>query len=70
MKNNTPTKLEQARRAAGLTRKELSALTNVNDRTIEAYEQRKLNFNGCAVATALKIAKALNKNIEDLIEED
>lgn len=41
-KNPCPTKLEEERHRAKLTRKELSEITGVSIRTIEAYEQQKM----------------------------
>lgn len=64
------TPLEQARRAAGLTRKDLANLSGVNLRTIEAYEQRKANFNLCAAEKVRKLAKALYRSMEDLLDPE
>lgn len=67
-KNPYPTQLEAARRAAGLTRQELSKLTGISCRTIEAYEQQKNDFNMAAAVTVKKIAAAIGVPMESIIE--
>lgn len=67
-KNPCPTRLETARRSAGLSRKRLSDLSGVNLRTIEAYEQRKSDINKASVGTVKKISEILKCSIESIIE--
>ena len=57
--------LEEIRKAAGLTQQELSESAEVSRKSINAIE------NGVYVPStvlALKIAKTLNCNVEDLIK--
>ncbi len=57
--------LEEIRKAAGLTQKELSESAEVSRKSINAIE------NGVYVPStvlALKIAKTLNCNVEDLFK--
>ena len=68
--NQNPTKLEQARRAAGLTRKELGYLADVSDRTIEGLEQRRRNTADSPALNVLKLARALKTDPWNLIEEE
>lgn len=67
-KNPCPTKLEEERHRAKLTRKELSEITGISIRTIEAYEQQKNNINQASVITVKKIATALKIPIEKIID--
>ena len=66
-KNPCPTPLENARRAAGLTRKELSEKSGVSFRSIETYEQRKNNINLAAAGTVRDLAAALNVPMESIL---
>ena len=68
MKEKNITRLEAARHSAGLTRKELSELSGVKYRTIEAYEQRKNNLNEASVSTVRDLAAALKIPIEKILE--
>lgn len=66
-KNPAPSRLEIARRAAGLTRKQLAEKAGVPFRTIEAYEQGKNNINMASVASVKKIADVIGVPIETII---
>lgn len=67
-KNPNPTRLEIARREAGITRQTLANKTGLNLRTIEAYEQRKNDINNAAVSSVKKIAMVLGVPIEKIID--
>lgn len=67
-KNPNPTRLEIARRDAGITRQALADKTGLNLRTIEAYEQRKNDINNAAVSSVKKIALVLGVPIEKIID--
>ena len=70
-KNNPfPTKLEQFRREAGWSRTQLSSVSTVSARTIEGLEQRQRNISNTAAIIVLKLAKALQLDPWDLIEDD
>ena len=62
------TKLKAERVAAGITQKRLSELSGVNVRLIQDLEQGRRNINACAVVTVLQLAKALDVDIEDILE--
>lgn len=66
-KNPAPSRLEIARRSAGLTRKQLADKVGISYRTIETYEQGKNDINMAAVASVKKIADVLGVSIESII---
>lgn len=57
--------LKPIRKAAGLSVPALSRLSGVSVRTIEEMEQRK----DCKLSTAIKVARALNVNVEALWQD-
>lgn len=59
--------IKNARKAAGLTQKELGQLLNVTSATISAFENNKTNIK---TSTAARIATALNCDICDIITID
>lgn len=67
-KNPNPSRLEAARRGAGLTRKQLADKSGIALRTIEAYEQGKNDINMAAVASVKKISMVLGVPIESIID--
>lgn len=68
-KNSCPSRLEEERRRAGLTRKQLSETSGISLRTIEAYEQGKNDIGMAAVSSVLQLARALKVPIENILEE-
>ena len=62
------TNLKAIRGLAGLSQTELSEVSGVPTRTIQQYEQRQKNINKAQAETVLKLARALNCNMEELIE--
>ena len=68
--NPNPSNLEKIRREAGLSRKKLGELSGVNFRTIEAYEQKKVDINTASVAIVRALAKALNVPIENILDDE
>lgn len=62
------TKLKQRRTEAGLTQRELADKTEISLRTLQHYEQGSKDLTTAAAITVWKIAKALDCNIEDLID--
>ncbi len=68
-KNPNPSRLEEERRKAGFTRKQLSDLSGISLRTIEAYEQRKNDIGMAAVSSVRQLARALKVPIENILEE-
>ena len=59
--------IKNARKAAGLTQKEIGKLLNVTSATISAFENNKTNIK---TSTAARIAAALNCDICDIITID
>ena len=59
--------LKAARKAAGLTQKQLAAQSGVKLRAIQLYEQNQLDLRRASVASALALAKTIDRSIEDLI---
>lgn len=59
--------LKQIRIKKGITRKELAEKSGISARTIESYEQGKRNINKAKIETIIKLSKALECNIEDIM---
>ena len=62
------TYLARYRKYAKLSQKELASRSNVSLRSIQLYEQRKLNINVAPVNKLLSISRVLRCEIEDLLE--
>lgn len=62
------TNLKRARINAGLTQAQLAEISGLNLRTIQSLEQGYKNINHAAVENVLKLAKALNCEVQALIE--
>lgn len=60
--------LKRIRKELGLTQSQLSKKTQISLRTIQEYEQERLDINGASGITLYKLAKALECNIEDLLD--
>ena len=59
--------LKAARKASGLTQKQLAAQSGVTLRAIQLYEQNHLDLRRASVSSALALAKTLDCSIEDLV---
>lgn len=59
--------LKAARKATGLTQKQLATQSGVKLRAIQLYEQNQLDLRRASVSSALALANALDCAIEDLI---
>ena len=59
--------LKAARKAAGLTQKQLATQSGVKLRAIQLYEQNQLDLRRASVSSALALANNLNCAIEDLV---
>ena len=59
--------LRAARKAAGLTQKQLAVQSGVKLRAIQLYEQNQLDLRRASVSSALALANTLNCTIGDLI---
>ena len=65
--NSDRSPLKRQRKLAGLTQKQLSELSGVKIRIIQAYEQNEQDISKAEVSTVLKLALCLGCPIEDLI---
>ena len=63
-------RIKELREQAGISRPKLAELSGVNVRTLESYEQGKKDINGAKLKTILKICKALNCRIEDILDDE
>lgn len=59
--------LKAARKASGLTQKQLAAQSGVKLRAIQLYEQNQLDLRRASVSSALAFANTLNCTIDDLV---
>ena len=59
--------LKAARKAAGLTQKQLATQSGVKLRAIQPYEQNQLDLRRASVSSALALANTLDCSIEDLV---
>lgn len=62
-------RLKLYRTKAGLSQSKLAELSEVNVRMIQYYEQGAKDINKAQADTILALAKALNCNMEDLLEK-
>jgi len=62
------TNLKRIRELRGLTQTELAIKSDVNMRTIQNYEQGKANINKGAVITILKLSRALDCSMLEIME--
>lgn len=60
--------LKQLRKNKGLTQKTLADLSGVPLRTVQKYESGEYHIENITLKMALKLSKALNVNVEDLLE--
>lgn len=63
-------KLKKARMIRGYTQEELSTLADVNIKSLASYEQNPSKFANASVKTALKLADAMNCEVNDLINSE
>lgn len=62
------TKIKEMRLKAGLSQSQLAKLTEINMRTLQAYEQGGKNFNNARIDTIMKACIVLNCKLEDIID--
>lgn len=62
------TRLQQMRKNCGLTQKELATKAGVNLRTLQQYELGTKDINKASASAVYALAKALNCEVEDLLE--
>lgn len=61
-------KLQDKRKAAGLSQRKLADRVGLSFRMIQHYEQGSLDINKAAVETVYRLAAALGCSMEDLID--
>lgn len=62
--------LKEARLKAGLSQSQLANLASINLRMLQYYEQGKNDINKAQVQTLLKLCKALNCSLADIITDE
>lgn len=60
-------KINEFRKNAGISLKDLSQQTQINYNTLRAYEYGYRDINKMQLETALKLSRALKIRIEDLL---
>ena len=61
-------KLQEKRKAAGLSQAQLAGQAQLSVRTLQHYEQGLLDFNKAAAVTVWRVARALGCQVEDLLD--
>lgn len=62
------TQLQLRRQGAGMSQSELARKAEISVRTLQSLETSARNIDKVAVLTALKLARALECNIEDILD--
>lgn len=62
------TQLQLRRQGAGMSQSELAKKADMSVRTLQALEVGARNIDKVSVLTALKLARALDCNIEDILD--
>lgn len=62
--------LKEQRQKANLSQSELAAISGVNVRTIQQYENGARDINGAKLDTLCTLALALNCKVYDILEND
>ncbi len=65
--NSNPTNLEKARRAAGLTRKELAQKSGMSFSTLKSCEQRRRNINTAPAIDVISVADILGVPVKSIL---
>lgn len=63
-------KLQELRKAAGYTQRELAARAGLSIRTLQYYEQGVLDINKASASTVYRLALALGCKMEELLDLD
>jgi len=62
-------KLKQMREARGMSQVQLAEKSGVHLRTLQYYEQGRLNFDSCKIEKIFAVALALNCDVEDILTD-
>lgn len=63
-------KLQEMRKAKGLSQSQLAEKADLNVRTLQHYEQGSKCFDNANMTTILKVCLALECKIEDVVENE
>ena len=63
-------KLQELRKAQGISQSQLVKLTNITLTLLQSYEQGKRNIDGAGLDKLIPLALALNCKISDLLENE
>ena len=63
------TKLKKMREKSGMSQSQLAKKSGIYIRTLQYYEQGKMNFDHARMDKIIATAVALNCNLSDLIED-
>ena len=62
-------KLQAARQNAGLSQTQLAARAGINLSSLQKYERDAKDINGAKLKTLLKLCRALNCSLEDILDD-
>lgn len=60
--------LKRVRNIIGLTQKELSEKSGVSFKSVQLYEQGRMDINNASVSRVMRLAKALGVEITDILD--
>lgn len=63
-------RLQQLRQEAGLSQSQLARIADVNVRVYQNYEQGARDISGARLSTLLKICRALDCKLSDIVTDD
>lgn len=63
-------KLKRMRESKGLSQSQLAEKSGVHLRTLQYYEQGRLDFNHCKIEKIFSVALALDCDIEDILDNE
>lgn len=63
------TRLKELREKAGVSQAKLAALTGLNVRTLQEYEQGRKNLNGAKLLALLQLCQALGCTLRDIVTD-
>lgn len=61
-------KLKDVRQDKNISQRELSKLSGVSIRNIQAYEQGQIDINNASAVSVYRLCKALNCKYEDILD--
>lgn len=63
-------KLQELRKAQGLSQSQLAKITNINVRVLQNYEQQERPIDNAGLDKLIPLALALNCKISDILENE